>query len=135
MNKKEIFEAILVPVPEGLEEKIILRIREKEKARVKRGFIFGCAGAVLSLAAFVPTAISLSSAASKSGFLQTFSLLFSDSGTVAKFLSDFMYSLLDAVPFMESLVFLAVVMALIISARAILMDYRKLSGNVFAVSR
>jgi hypothetical protein len=134
MNKKEIFETILIPVPSGLEEKILLRIREKERAKIKRGFIFGCAGALLGLASFVPTAVSLSAAAAKSGFFQTFSLLFSDSGTVMKFLSDFIYSLLDSVPFTETLVFLAVVLVLIVSARAIFMDSKKLFGKTLALS-
>ena len=134
MNKNEIFETFLSPVPAGSEEKIILLVREKERARVKRGFIFGCAGAIAGLAAFVPTAVSLGAAAAKSGFSQTFSLLFSDSGTVAKFLSDFIYSLLDSVPFTETLIFLAVVLVLIVSARAIFTDSKKLFGKALALS-
>ena len=96
--------------PKGLYESIMNRIREERRISVlRRRIILFCLGFVVSAAAFVPAFRWLQTDLSNSGFLQFFSLLFSDFKIVATYWQSFLMSLLETVPAISLAVFLAAV--------------------------
>jgi len=96
--------------PDGLFESIVNRIHEERRILVlRRRIILFCLGFVVSAAAFIPAWKWLAADLSNSGFLQFFSLLFSDFKIVATYWQNFLMSLLETVPAMSLAVFLAAV--------------------------
>ncbi len=103
-----------IELPEGIFKRITARIRAEEqfihfKRRMVRRLVIFSFGTVGSAAAFIPVLKMAYSDFAESGFLQFFSLLFSDFGTVAVYWQSFTVSLLETLPAVSLAIFLAVI--------------------------
>jgi hypothetical protein len=85
-------------MPDGFPEKVFFAISaEKKRAERKRAVFFGM-GAVLSLGAFIPAAITAFSNFKSSGFVQYVSLIFSDGGSVMDAGWQYIFAILESIP-------------------------------------
>lgn len=110
-------------IPEGLLNKILIRIKREEAflALRKRIMIFS-AGAIGSFAAFIPAFKLMQSEFSQSGFIQIFSLIFSDTGIVLNVWATFALSILESLPVLSIAAFLAAVFVFLISLKFLAKD-------------
>ncbi len=111
-------------IPEGLFEKIMLRIRAERKRMVLKrkiaGFSFVLAVSFLGL---IPATKMVYSGFAESGFVQLFSLAFSDTSIVMAYWRNFALSLLESLP-------ITGLMAIGISLFVILGSLKFLSKNI-----
>lgn len=100
---EEIFSHLKPPEPPaGLFEKIIFRIRREQRLlTLKRRLMIFSFGMVISLAVFIPAFKMVQTEISESGFLQFFSLLFSDFGIITTYWRNFVLTLLETIPAMS----------------------------------
>ncbi len=109
-REKNINHSIIFEPPEGLFEKIMFRIREEQRLLIlKKRLAFFSIGMMVSVVSFIPLFNLVQTELSKSGFLQFFSLLFSDFQVVAAYWQNFIMSLLEAIPAMSLALFLIAV--------------------------
>jgi hypothetical protein len=111
--------------PEDLLEKIMIRVKkEREIIKLKRrllaSFVFGCFSAVV----FFPALKFAFSELSQSGFVQFFSLLFSDFKTISIYWQDFIVSLLEIFPATSFLILLSASVALLGAFRFLTKDIK-----------
>ncbi len=113
--------------PDGLFEKIMSRIaRERGFLTLKRRlviFAFGIAG---SAAAFIPIFKMAQAGFVESGFIQFFSLLFSDAETVIVYWRNFGLALLETLPVTSVALLLAAVLVFLESLKLFIKD-----GKIF----
>ena len=94
--------------PEGLFAHIMERIREEERfLSFKKRFILFSAVLLASVGAFVPVILAFKTTFAQSGFPQFLSLIFSDFGLVIANWQDFSLALLESLPAMSVIAFLA----------------------------
>lgn len=105
--------------PTGLLEKCIKRIHKEERILVIKKLSMFSLMFLASLAGFLPSLKMLLSDFASSGFLNFFSLIFSDFSSVAKYWQSFMMLLLQTLPAISLAVFLAVVLLFLQSLRSI----------------
>jgi hypothetical protein len=87
-----------LPFPKGLNERIMRQIALLERrVIIVRRSSFALAAA-LFIAAFIPSALSLASEFSQSGFLSYASLMISDGDIALSHLSEFVLSLVESLP-------------------------------------
>ncbi|MCX6744107.1 MAG: hypothetical protein NTX82_01125 [Candidatus Parcubacteria bacterium] len=107
---KKLIQFDLIEPPAELMGKIINRIAEEHRLIPikQRIFLFsvGLAGSVIG---FFPAFKMLKSGFAESGFLQFFSLIFSDAGILLANWQNFVSSLLETLPVMSLVIFLAVI--------------------------
>jgi len=95
--------------PVGLFERIVNRIQIEQKLiTVKRRIFLFSAGLFITILAFIPTIKMAWSGLTESGFLNFFSLIFSDAGIVASYWQNFALSLLETLPVTGLVLFLVV---------------------------
>ncbi|HTM67967.1 MAG TPA: hypothetical protein VL426_01580, partial [Candidatus Binatia bacterium] len=87
---------------------------------------FFSVGAIASASALVPALLALRTAAAESGFVEYFSLLFSDGGAVAAAWQDFAYALMESLPAATIATCLAALLFLIASLDLLTRDVRTL---------
>ena len=123
---QQIFSKLSPPEPSGdLLAKIIARIGEERKAaRIKWRLVLFSAVTVCSAVAFVPLFQMLRTGFIESGFLQFFSLLFSDFEIVAAYWQNFSLSLLETLPVFSLMVFLAVVLVFLESLKLLIKNLK-----------
>lgn len=112
-------------IPIGLFEKIMHRIHREERVLVLRRVIIFSTTLVVSLVAFFPAFGMLMTDFSQSGFLNFFSLAFSDSSTVMKYWQSFGMTLLEALPALSLALVLAILLTFLQSIKS-LTKYAKL---------
>ncbi len=96
--------------PEELFGKIMHRIsKEQRLLRAKRRIIIFSIGLFGSLLAFIPTFHMLRTGIIESGFIEFFSLLFSDSWVVMTYWQNFILTLLESIPSLSIAAFLTTV--------------------------
>ena len=105
--------------PKGLLEKILKRIHREERLLVARRVIIFSIMLIGSLAGFVPSLKMVLSDFSSSGFLNFFSLLFSDFSTVATYWQSFSMILLETLPALSLTLFLFVLFILLQSIKSL----------------
>ena len=105
--------------PKGLLGKIIKRIHKEERLLVFRKVTIFSITLAISLLAFVPTFKILISDFSQSGFINFFSLIFSDFSAVATYWKSFTMILLETLPTVSLALFLAVVLLLLQSVKSL----------------
>jgi len=105
--------------PKGLLEKILKRIHREERILVLRKIIIFSVLLFGSLAGFFPAVKLLLSDFSKSGFINFFSLLFSDFSAIAIYWKSFLMIILETLPAMSLALFLAVVVVLLQSVKSL----------------
>ncbi len=116
---------IKIELPEGIFERIIARIHAEQRIlTAKRRLVVFSVGLIGSGMAFVPAFKMAHASFVESGFLQFFSLIFSDFGTIAVYWQSFAMSLLETLPAMNLAVFLAVVFLFLESFRFLTKDIK-----------
>lgn len=118
--------------PVGLLERIINRIQtERNLLTVKRRLFIFSVGFIGSIAAFVPVFKMVYQGFAESGFMQFLSLLFSDTGVVLSYLGSFLASLLETLPVMGLLAFLAVLLVFLESLKLLSRDIKSIIAPKF----
>lgn len=98
--------------PVGLFERIMRRIDEERRLiTVKRRVFLFSAGLFVTIVALVPAARMAWNGLTESGFLKFLSLIFSDAEIIAGYWQNFVMSLLETLPVMGLVLFLAVTLA------------------------
>ncbi len=99
--------------PEGLLNKIMLRIQKEQKfLMIKRRIMFlsiGIVGIIVSAAAFIPAFKATQTGLNESGFIYFLSLIFSDFEIVAVSWQNFVMSLLETLPIMSFATLFAII--------------------------
>jgi ABC-type multidrug transport system fused ATPase/permease subunit len=112
-----------IPVAEGdlgrLLERILKRIHKEERLLVLRRTIIFSIMLAGSLLAIVPTFKILLSDFSQSGFINFFSLIFSDFSSVATYWQTFVMILLETLPVVSLALFLAVLLIFLQSIKSL----------------
>lgn len=111
--------------PEGLFEKITHHIREEQRLlTMKRRLVIFSIGIMGSLAAFIPVFKVVQTGFAESGFMQFFSLLFSDFGIVVSYWQNFAMSLLETLPITSLMMLLATVLVFLESLKLLIKDIK-----------
>lgn len=96
--------------PKDLFGKIMSRIRKEQRTSIRRRIIIFSIGLLGSLAAFIPVFQSARNAFAEFGFIQFFSLLFSDSEIIITYWRSFVLTLLESLPVMSIVALLAIIL-------------------------
>jgi hypothetical protein len=116
---------VKIDLPEGILNRIMARFKAEQRLlTVKRRLVIFSIGFIGSAVAFVPVFKMVQLEISSSGFLQFFSLLFSDFGTVASYWQNFAMSLLETLPAFSLAVFLTVIFVLLESSKFLARDIK-----------
>jgi ABC-type phosphate/phosphonate transport system permease subunit len=114
-----------VELPEGIFDRIMARINtERRILTFKRRLAIFSIGFIGSGIAFIPAFKMVEAGFIESGFLQFFSLLFSDFRTVAAYWQSFIMSLLETLPAISLAIFLAVIFVFLASLRFLVRDIK-----------
>ena len=116
------------PSPE-LFPKIMKRIHKEQRFLVIRDSIIFSTTLLGSVIAFVPVFKMLSSDMSKTGFLNFFSLFFSDFSVVMSYWKSFSLILLETLPVISLALFLAVLLTFLQSIRKLTKDIKIIRNN------
>ncbi len=106
----------MCPIPQGLESRVILELRNRERGREKTRVVVFLTLSFASLAALVPAFENVKNVASRSGFTQYASLIFSDLPTIAGMWKLFALSLAETAPIFALAISAAVLLAFVWSA-------------------
>ncbi|MFA5133753.1 MAG: hypothetical protein WC459_03045 [Patescibacteria group bacterium] len=109
-------------LPDGLLNKVLSRIKTEEKLAKRRRFVLFSFIFAGSLAAIFPAFNMLREGLSESGFIQFFSLIFSDFEIVSLYWRNFIWALLETLPFAGSAVFLTAVFVSLGSLKFLVRD-------------
>ncbi len=109
-------------VPEGLLEKIMMKVSLKQRRRAIWEFVCSSLVFVATLGLLVPAVSAAHNAMVSSGFYQYIALIFSNFSEVMSSWQDFMFSLLESLPVFSIIVFLAILFFLLASLRYISRD-------------
>ena len=111
--------------PKGLFNKIMARIQEERRLlTIKRRLMIFSLGAVGSAIAFIPALKMVQTGLYESGFMQFFSLIFSDFGTVVSYWQNFVMSLLETFPIIDLAIFLTVILIFLESLKFLVKDIK-----------
>ena len=103
---KQLFQADAAVTPRGIEERIYARISECAAKTEHREKIFWGIFFIGALASFIGSGVYAISEFSKSNFGSYFSIIFSDTGTVALFWRELGLSLIESLPIFGIALFL-----------------------------
>lgn len=111
--------------PVDLLPKILMRIQQEERSKhIKWHLSFFVALLVGSVVLFIPAFMAVRVAIVKSGFMQYISLLISDSKTVMTFWDSYAMTLLESLPIMSIVSFLATVLVILEALKYIARDLK-----------
>ena len=110
---------LYIEPPAGLLEKIIKRIHKEERLLVFRKIALFSTTLIGSIIAFFPTFKMLMFDFNQSGFLNFFSLMFSDFSTVSTYWQSFVMILLESLPAVSLALFLAILLVFLQSVRSL----------------
>lgn len=119
--------------PNGLLEKILKRIHKEERLLVLRRTIIFSVLFVGSLAGFIPSLKMLLADFDQSGFLNFFSLIFSDFPTVATYWKSFAMILLESLPTVSLALFLAIMLTFLQSIKSLTKNIKIIRNSVSLV--
>ncbi|MFA6407344.1 MAG: hypothetical protein WCV80_01405 [Candidatus Paceibacterota bacterium] len=108
---------------EGLVERIVATIAQKDKKRAQIRFIYSTTILAASVIAFVPAIQYLGSEATQSGFFQYISLMFSDGALLATFWKEFSFSLAESFPVFGTLATFSTGFAFLFALRNMIPTY------------
>jgi len=104
--------------PPALLGKVMLHLeREKKLVIIKRKVALFSAGLIFSVLALIPAFKMVWDGVASSGFTQFLSLLFTDSGVVMAYWQSFGLTLLESLPVLSIIIFLAIIFILLESVR------------------
>ncbi len=117
--------------PEGLLQRILLRLRIEEKRLrlAKRNFVVFGVVAVGSLVALIPAYQGLSADMADSGLLHLLSLVASDPAIITALWREFVFSILESLPIISMGATLAILLASLASLRMIAMNFEKVADH------
>lgn len=111
--------------PKGLFNKIMARIQEERRLlTIKRQLVIFSLGVAGSAIAFIPAFKMLQTGLYESGFLQFFSLIFSDFGTVISYWQNFVMSLLETLPIINLAILLTIIFVFMGSLKFLVKDIK-----------
>ena len=119
------------PSPE-LAKKILLRIDNEERRRLLFHAIAFCAALLGSVALAVYGAVSVTAAASQSGFMAFVSLFFSDFSAAMASFSDFAFSIIESFPVVSAALLLSGIFFALWSAANFIKEVATLRRRTFA---
>ena len=108
-----------IQLPKGLLERILKRIHREERLLVFRKVVIFSVMMVGSLVGFVPSLKMLLADFSQSGFINFFSLIFSDFTVVRTYWQSFAMILLETLPALSLVLFLGVLLILLQSIKSL----------------
>ena len=114
--------------PAGLLNSILLKINGESLRMARIRFICFSFLSLAALAAFIPAWHELRSETAQSGFLQFFSLLFSDAGIIAAYWQDFTVTVAESLPVFGISAVLAAFFAFLLSIK-FMIRYKKIIFN------
>ncbi len=114
--------------PAGLLDSIILRINEESLRTARIRFVCFSILSLAALSALIPAWHELQLEVTQSGFLQFFSLLFSDAGIVATYWQDFTMTVAESLPIFGISAVLSALFAFLLSVKFMARD-RKIIFN------
>jgi hypothetical protein len=123
---EKLFTYLKSPEPPGdLFNRVINRIQKERRLLIlkRRMFIFSLS-AVCSAIALIPAFKMVKTGFTESGFMQFFSLLFSDFKIVVAYGQNFILSLLETLPVMSLVILLVVVLVFLESLRFLTRDIK-----------
>ena len=113
---------------EGLLSQVLARIEyEKKLSATKKKLVVFLLIFLTSLVAVIPTFQTLRTGFIDSGFIQFFGLLFSDFDIISNYWQNFTLSLLETLPVLNILIFLAVSFSLLESLKLMTREIKKIS--------
>jgi hypothetical protein len=124
-NYKQLFEGLRAfEPPKNLHANILAHINmaRVRAARIK-AVLFGLT-TLLSFIALIPAFTYLAQQFQQSGFHQYLSLIFSDGSVVLSYWQDYALSIVESIPFTETIIFLCVLFVLLGSARLVVRNAR-----------
>ncbi len=122
---EKLFSHLNLPEPPaGLAEKILLKIKKRQKFLIIRRLVVSSVSAIASIALFIPALKTTQAAVMKSGFWQFFSLLFYDSKIVATNWQSFALSLLESLPVTGLIMILAIIFIFLGSLRFLIKNIK-----------
>lgn len=122
---EQLFSKMTPPTPPAhLFEKIMILIHKEQRRRLGFRVLIFSIGLVGSLAALVPSFQDVQARFAESGFVTFLSLPFSDAKMVIANWQNFSMALLEALPIMSTVSFLAVVLILLGSLKYLANDIR-----------
>ena len=113
--------------PDGLFEKILIRIDEERLMRAKRRIVLICAGLIASVGALVPAFYWLRASFADSGSTQLLSLAFSDSSVMLADWRDFSIALLESLPILDIIAFLGIMLVVLQLLAFVAKDWEKIT--------
>lgn len=108
---------------------VLLRVEEERLRVAKVKLFFSGIFTIASLGAFVPVLRYAGAELASSGFLQYFSLLFSDSATIISFWKEISLSLAETLPVFGVALIFAVLLALLSSLKILAESFASLSAR------
>lgn len=125
-NYEQLFTHLSPPEPpEGLFNKIMSRIRREQRLTiVKRRLVFLAVLLIGSMTALVPAWQTMRAGFIESGFINFVSLLFSDASAVLAYWQNFAWAVLESLPTMGMIMFLAAAFAFLESLKFIARDVK-----------
>ena len=116
--------------PEGLLNKIMARIREEERLlSIKKRLILFSSVVLVSAGAFIPVINAFQAEFAQSGFSQLLSLMFSDFGSVIANWQDFGLTILESLPAMSIISFLATALVFLWSLKHLAQALKVIFGQ------
>ena len=121
---------VRIELPEGIFGRIMARLRAEQRLlTIKRRMAIFSIGLIGSGVAFIPVFKMAQVEISNSGFLQFFSLLFSDFGTVAAYWQSFVLSLLETFPAVSAAALLSVILVFLGSLKFLVRNIKPILIN------
>ena len=99
--------------PQGLFKNILKRIDEERIIRIKRRIALICAGLAVSVGILIPVFERMRTALVDSGFMQLALLTFSDSGIIFSEWRNFLIAVLESLPILDIVAFLAIILVVL----------------------
>jgi len=120
--------------PKGLLERILKRIHKEERFLVLRKVIIFSVMLIGSLVGFVPSLKMLLSDFGSSGFVNFFSLIFSDFSVITTYWRSFAMILLETLPALSLALFLAVLLIILQSMKSLIKNLKIIKSHSLVVN-
>lgn len=110
---------------------VLFRVHEEQQlSRLRRTFLAMCSMAVLSGVGIFLVAQTIIESLSSSGFFRFLSLIVSDGVALVPYWQEYVYSLLEALPIVSLVVFVALFIIFLRSLQGVLSDVKRISHSV-----
>lgn len=123
-------------MPAGLFEKMMRRLGEEQRLQsVRRRLVIFSIVFIGSVLALIPTFQMAKTGMAESGLIQFFSLLFSDFGTVINYWQSFVLTILESLPVMSLVAFLAAFFVFLESIKFLAREMKNIKSIIYLTKR